>query len=59
MAAWRRSSQSGGGNNCVEVALAAPTTVRDSKNPTGANLNVVPACWAPFLAALKAGRFDR
>lgn len=59
MATWRRSSRSSGGANCIEVALPGPAAVRDSKNPTGANLNTEPACWAPFLAALKAGRFDR
>jgi len=56
---WRRSSRSGGGNNCVEIALRDAPAVRDSKNPEDGPLNVEPACWAPFLAALKAGKFDR
>ncbi|MBW4722215.1 DUF397 domain-containing protein [Saccharothrix obliqua] len=31
---WRRSSYSGAGNNCVELAVSRRTTVvRDSKRP--------------------------
>jgi len=56
---WRRSTRSGGGNNCVEIALHEEPAIRDSKNPAQGQLNVEPACWAPFLAALKAGMFDR
>ena len=56
---WRKSSRSGGGNACVEVALLDAPAIRDSKNPADGRLNVEPACWAPFLTALKAGKFDR
>jgi hypothetical protein len=56
---WRRSSRSGGGNNCIEVAFRDEPVIRDSKNPADGHLNVEPTCWAPFLTALKAGRFDR
>lgn len=56
---WRKSSRSGGGNNCVEVATPGSPALRDSKNPTQGPLTVEPACWPPFLAALKAGKLDR
>jgi hypothetical protein len=56
---WRKSSRSGGGNACVEVSSPVALALRDSKNPDSSPLNVEPACWAPFLAALKAGTFDR
>jgi hypothetical protein len=56
---WRRSSRSGGGNNCVEVAVHDAPAIRDSKSLAEGQLNVEPACWPPFLAALKAGKFDR
>ena len=36
---WRKSSHSGSGNNCVEVAsMAAAVAVRDSKDPDGGHL---------------------
>jgi hypothetical protein len=56
---WRKSSHSGGGNACVEVALRDVSVIRDSKSPDDGPLNVEPACWGPFIAALKAGMFDR
>ena len=38
-ARWRKSSYSGSGNNCVEVAQAGGTSaVRDSKDPDGGHL---------------------
>lgn len=54
---WRKSSFSGMGQDCVEVA-ASPTGihVRDSKNPTGPHLTFTPAEWADFLTALKTDR---
>jgi hypothetical protein len=52
---WRKSSYSGGGNNCVEVAPAdAGVAVRDSKNPGGGHLTVSAAAWTAFTASLKA-----
>jgi Domain of unknown function (DUF397) len=52
---WRKSSRSGGGENCVEVAPGDPIpAVRDSKNPDGPMLRLD---LANLLASLKLGRF--
>lgn len=51
--AWRKSSHSGGGNDCVEVALLAERVgVRDSKDPEGGLLNVSPAVWQGLLGVV-------
>lgn len=59
-AVWRKSSHSGDGNNCVEVAalLPAGVGVRDSKNPQASPITVPPHAWRDLLTAVKAGRFD-
>lgn len=59
-AVWRKSSRSGGGGECVEVAGLADGSraVRDSKNPTGPTLLLTPAQWAAFTAGLRADEFD-
>ncbi|WP_327103512.1 DUF397 domain-containing protein [Nonomuraea glycinis] len=59
-AIWVKSSRSGGGNNCVEVARNLPdvVAVRDSKNPYGPALVFTHSEWAAFLAGAKAGEFD-
>ena len=55
---WRKSSYSGGDNNCVEVgAVAAGTAdagiaVRDSKNPRGGALRVSAGAWREFTGSL-------
>jgi hypothetical protein len=58
---WRKSSYSGGGNNCVEVArpAAGVVAVRDTTHRQGTPLVVGPEQWRRFAAAVKAGRFDR
>ena len=58
---WRKSSRSGGGDNCVEVALAKSRTVgvRDSKNATGPVLDFDSTSWRIFIGAVCAGEFDR
>ena len=49
---WRKSSRSGAGNDCVEIALGEDGTVmRDSKNPQGDVLFVELTAWASFLRA--------
>lgn len=52
---WRRSSHSGGGNDCVEIAVLGPaTTVRDSKNPAGPRLSFAGPAWTVFLDRTRA-----
>jgi hypothetical protein len=51
---WRKSSHSGGGNDCVEVATGhAATAVRDSKNPDGPRLSFAATTWGAFLTEAK------
>ncbi|TDQ54901.1 DUF397 domain-containing protein [Actinorugispora endophytica] len=51
---WRKSSYSGGRENCVEVAdLPLRTAVRDSKHPRAGHLSFTTPEWSAFLAALK------
>jgi hypothetical protein len=57
---WRKSTRSGNGGNCVEVAQDSATVgVRDSKNPTGPVLVFSTGSWNDFIAAAKLGAFDR
>jgi uncharacterized protein DUF397 len=59
-ATWRKSSFSGSGNACVEVAdLVTRTAVRDSKLGDGSPvLSVTATQWAAFTAGLRSGQFD-
>ncbi|HEY9472517.1 MAG TPA: DUF397 domain-containing protein [Mycobacteriales bacterium] len=59
-AVWRKSTRSGNGNACVEVAdnLAAEhgvVLVRDSKNRTGPALRFTATEWAAFVSRVKTG----
>jgi hypothetical protein len=55
-AVWRKSSRSGAGNDCVEIALAArQARVRDSKNPDGGTLRFGTIGWVSFLGTAKRG----
>ncbi|MGW7752389.1 DUF397 domain-containing protein [Streptomyces violaceusniger] len=51
---FRKSSYSGGEEECVEVATNVPgvVAIRDSKNPGGPILRFTPAAWADFQGAL-------
>ena len=56
---WRKSSYSGNGGDCVEVAANIPGTVavRDSKDQGGPKLRFGDGAWRQFIEAVKAGRF--
>ena len=58
--AWRKSSYSTGGGECVETAVLPDrrVAVRDSKQPDGAILLYAPGEWRAFVAGAKAGEFD-
>lgn len=61
--AFRKSTRSNGGNNCVEVGTRAGTDgnvvhVRDSKDPEGPCLQFTPAEWDAFIGGAKDGEFD-
>jgi hypothetical protein len=62
-AAWRKSSRSANGGNCVEVAVAACVSghmiaVRDSKDRSGPVLVFAPDEWRAFAAGVRAGEFN-
>jgi hypothetical protein len=51
---WRKSSYSGSGNNCVEVAATSTAVaIRDSKDPDGPALTFGPQAWESFTHAIK------
>ncbi|MGW4647983.1 DUF397 domain-containing protein [Kitasatospora sp. NPDC004289] len=58
-ATWRKSSHSGGGGACVEVADHVPglVPVRDSKDPDGPALLFPAVSFSAFVRAVKAGQF--
>ncbi|RZS40961.1 uncharacterized protein DUF397 [Herbihabitans rhizosphaerae] len=48
---WHKSSFSGNGGDCVEVAHAGEgVAIRDSKNPDGLILAVPSHAWHPLVA---------
>ncbi|NIL59603.1 DUF397 domain-containing protein [Salinispora arenicola] len=55
-AAWRKSTRSNNGGDCVEVAdnLSDIIGLRDSKTPNGSVLTFSPAAWTTFVRATKA-----
>ncbi|GAA4233063.1 DUF397 domain-containing protein [Actinomadura meridiana] len=54
-AVWRKSSHSGSGDQCVEVAPLSSDlrAVRDSKDPGGPALVLTPSAWRNLLSAIK------
>jgi hypothetical protein len=51
---WKKSSYSGAGPSCVEVAATPDAVaVRDSKNPNGPTLTFTPTTFTRFLASLR------
>ncbi|KIZ17931.1 DUF397 domain-containing protein [Streptomyces natalensis] len=56
---WFKSSYSGNGGQCIEVASNIPgvVPVRDSKDPNGPALTFEPSAWSSFVSAAKAGEF--
>ncbi|MFJ1704413.1 DUF397 domain-containing protein [Kitasatospora sp. NPDC088346] len=58
-ASWRKSTYSGNGGDCIEVADGFPGVVplRDSKDPSGPALVISGDSFAAFVAAVKAGEF--
>jgi hypothetical protein len=62
-AIWRKSTRSGNGGDCVEVATnlldrERVVLVRDSKNPEGGFFAVTRTEWAAFIGGVRAGKFD-
>jgi hypothetical protein len=62
-AIWHKSSHSGGGNNCVEVATNLLGThgnvyVRDTKDPEGPVQQYNHSEWRAFLNGVRDGEFD-
>lgn len=56
-ASWRKSSYSGGNDNCVEVATTATrTAVRDSKYPDLPAALTTRAAWDAFIATISDGK---
>lgn len=59
-ARWRKSSRSGGAQNCVEVAQSATwAAVRDTKNREAGTLTFEATRFNVFLGKVAAGAFDR
>ncbi|KUH38358.1 MULTISPECIES: DUF397 domain-containing protein [Streptomyces] len=60
---WYKSSYSGNGGQCVEVAANLARSrgvvpVRDSKDPSGPVLDVSTGAFASFVAGVKSGHLD-
>ncbi|MFJ2775247.1 DUF397 domain-containing protein [Kitasatospora sp. NPDC087315] len=56
---WRKSTYSGQGGECIEVADDYPAIVpvRDSKDPDGPALVFPADAWQSFVTAVRAGDF--
>lgn len=57
---WRKSSHSGGGNDCVEIAFAGGgAAVRDSKDPAGGAFTLSAGGWRGLLSAARTGGLEQ
>ena len=57
--AWRKSSESADGGDCVEVATSPEFVyVRNSKYPDGPVLTFLPREWKAFVAGVRNGEFE-
>lgn len=57
---FRKSSHSGGGQDCVEVAdLPGAVAVRDSKDPSGTVLTLSRLGWRRLADVVKSGALSR
>jgi hypothetical protein len=56
---WRKSTYSGGGAECIEVADNLPgfIALRDSKNADGPELTFTSTEWARFVRQLESIQF--
>lgn len=56
---WYKSSRSGNGGECVEIADAGDTVlVRDTKDRTKSAHSFTKPEWRAFIAGAKDGEFD-
>ncbi|MFF4114711.1 DUF397 domain-containing protein [Streptomyces sp. NPDC001714] len=54
---WRKSTYSGDGSNCVEIAPTPHAIhIRDSKHTTGPHLTVASSTWAHFVSRVARPR---
>jgi hypothetical protein len=56
---WRKSSRSGAGNACVEMAQLTNgnRAIRDSNDPSGTVLTITAATWTAFAAGVRTEEF--
>jgi hypothetical protein len=57
---WRKSSRSGAGNACAEVAVLADGSraIRDSKDRSGPVLRANLTAWIAFTGQIRVDEFD-
>jgi hypothetical protein len=56
---WRKSSYSGGAQQCVEVGrIAGCAAVRDTKDRAAGHLTATGDQWSAFIDAVKAGKYN-
>jgi hypothetical protein len=60
-ALWRKSTYSNGsGGDCVEITgTGRVIAVRDSKDPDGPVLAIIPSQWRAFLTDVRSGQAGR